>query len=177
MSPLTDKQKRDLENLRDAWQAEDQPFTASESGAHLSGAVHDILHAFGVEWDHQAEDYRFPWERAPRSSRSASMVETFGILYGVRPNLVATAGDANAVLEKFNSVYDRTMRRFELHRIEDKSGVSGTGVVAEGLEFSDGHACLRWKTQFRSTAIYDSMKDVEAVHGHGGATKIVWVDE
>ena len=68
------------------------------------------------------------------------------------------------------------MRRFELHRIEDKTGVSGTGVVAAGLTFSAGHACLRWKTQYRSTTIYDSMADVEAIHGHGGTTKIVWVD-
>lgn len=69
------------------------------------------------------------------------------------------------------------MRRFELHRVEDKTGVSGTGVVAEGIEFSDGYACLRWKTQFRSTTVYSSMKDVDAIHGHGGTTKIVWVDQ
>lgn len=98
------------------------------------------------------------------------MAEGFRIAYGIQ-------SDVKDILKKANPVYEaRTMRRFELHRIEDKSGVSGTGVVAEGLEFSDGHACLRWKTQFRSTAIYASMKDVEAVHGHGGTTKIVWVD-
>jgi hypothetical protein len=28
------------------------------------------------------------------------------------------------------------MRRFELHRTEDLTGVSGTGVVAEGVKFT-----------------------------------------
>lgn len=96
------------------------------------------------------------------------MAEGFRIAYGIQ-------SDVKSILKKANPVYEaRTMRRFELHRVEDKTGVSGTGVIAEGLEFSDGHACLRWKTQYRSTTIYDSMKDVEAIHGHGGTTKIVW---
>lgn len=34
------------------------------------------------------------------------------------------------------------MRRFELHREEDVSGVSGTGVVAEGVAFSDGRVLM-----------------------------------
>lgn len=68
------------------------------------------------------------------------------------------------------------MRRFELHRVEDKTGVSGTGVIAEGVVFSDGTATLRWKTQYRSTGFYASVDDLEAIHGHGGTTKIVWLD-
>ena len=69
------------------------------------------------------------------------------------------------------------MRRFKLQRDTDESGVSGTGVVAEGVMFHDGTAALRWKTQFKSTAVYGSIQDVEAIHGHNGQTKIVWVDE
>lgn len=69
-----------------------------------------------------------------------------------------------------------TTRRFELHRETDVSGVSGTGAVAEGVEFSDGVAALRWRTEFTSTAIYASIAELEAIHGHGGATSIVWVD-
>lgn len=68
------------------------------------------------------------------------------------------------------------MRRFELYRDEDATGVSGTGVVAEGVEFWDGTAALRWRSQFTSTAIYRAMTDVEAIHGHAGLTRIVWVD-
>lgn len=61
---------------------------------------------------------------------------------------------------------------FRLHRLEDASGVSGTGVVAEGACFSDGTAVLRWCTKTRSTAVYASMLDLLAIHGHGGATEV-----
>lgn len=74
------------------------------------------------------------------------------------------------------SVYAGYMRRFELYRNEDQTGVSGTGVVAEGVEFSDGTACLRWRTRFSSTAIYSSMLDIIQIHGHSGATKVIWMD-
>lgn len=69
------------------------------------------------------------------------------------------------------------MRRFELHRDEDETGVSGTGVVAQGVHFSDGPVALRWIVGVhRSTVVWPSMEAVDAVHGHGGRTRIVWVD-
>ncbi len=40
------------------------------------------------------------------------------------------------------------MKKFWLKRIEDVSQVSGTGIVAEGIIFSDGVAVLRWLTAF-----------------------------
>lgn len=67
-------------------------------------------------------------------------------------------------------------RRFVLVRSEDVSGSSGTGRVADGIEFRDGTAVIRWNTDKSSTAVYESVEDVEAIHGHGGATKIEWVD-
>jgi hypothetical protein len=68
------------------------------------------------------------------------------------------------------------MRLFELHRDHDVSGVSGTGVVAEGVEFSDGTCVVRWVTDRGSTVVWRSIDDVEAIHGHGGATRVVWVE-
>lgn len=67
-------------------------------------------------------------------------------------------------------------RRFELHRDYDESGVSGVGMVAEGVSFADGTAALRWTSAYRSTAVYASMADLEKIHGHNGATRVVWVD-
>lgn len=58
----------------------------------------------------------------------------------------------------------------------DETGVSGTGTIAEGVEFHDGTAALRWRSEFKSTAVYASMADVEAIHGHNGQTKVVWLD-
>lgn len=68
------------------------------------------------------------------------------------------------------------LRRFELHRHEDETGISGTGVIAEGISFSDGTAALRWKSKLKSTAVYGSMDDVEKIHGHDGKTEIVYLD-
>lgn len=69
------------------------------------------------------------------------------------------------------------MRRFILQREHDESGVSGTGVVAEGVELTCGKAILTWLGPQGAVAVYDSMKNVEAVHGHEGKTKIVWLDK
>jgi hypothetical protein len=65
------------------------------------------------------------------------------------------------------------VREFHLDRVEDVSGVSGISVVAEGVIFTDGRVAMRWLTGVRSTAVYDSIEDVEAIHGHEGRTRIV----
>lgn len=67
-------------------------------------------------------------------------------------------------------------RRFFLLRIEDVSGVSGTGKVAEGVEFENGMVALSFSSAYPHTNVYANMRAVEEVHGHEGATKIVFVD-
>ena len=68
------------------------------------------------------------------------------------------------------------MRMFELHRDEDETGISGTGVVAQGVEFDDGPVALRWIVgEHRSTVIWQCIEAVEVIHGHNGRTRIVWV--
>ena len=69
------------------------------------------------------------------------------------------------------------MRTFILYRVTDVSGVSGTGVVAEGVEFTDGVCVCRWMTDTATTTVYDSIQDVEAIHGHDGATKIIFEED
>ncbi len=68
-------------------------------------------------------------------------------------------------------------RRFVLVRDRDVTGVSGTGTVADGVAWSDGAAALRWRGRWRSTGVYASMADLEAIHGHEGATRIEWLDD
>jgi hypothetical protein len=68
------------------------------------------------------------------------------------------------------------LRRFYLHRVLDETGTSGVGVVAEGVEFSDGSICLRWLSETPSFVLYTSAEDVLKVHGHGGNTEIFWRD-
>lgn len=68
------------------------------------------------------------------------------------------------------------MRIFRLERDIDVSGVSGTGVVARGVEFPDGTVALRWLGADPSTVFWASIDAAERIHGHGGATRVVWDD-
>lgn len=71
---------------------------------------------------------------------------------------------------------DVTMRRFVLERLEDVSGTSGIGVVAEGVEFSNGQVVLHWISQLESIEMCASMKVMEKIHGHEGRTVVRWFD-
>ncbi len=70
------------------------------------------------------------------------------------------------------------MRRFYLIRHEDMDPdhISGTGIIAEGVVFEDGIVAMRWKTRWKSTAIYESVEDLTAIHGHGGKTALQFID-
>lgn len=68
-------------------------------------------------------------------------------------------------------------RRFYLYRREDVTGISGTGTVAEGVEFGDGTAAMRWCTDVASTCVYDSVAAIDKIHGHGGSTVVMWLDD
>ena len=87
---------------------------------------------------------------------------------------------------------EREFRRFELHRQVDHTGMSGTGVVADGVQYADRHILvfpdngelelpsgwvrLVWRGEFSSTVIWSSVEHLLHIHGHGGATFVVWLD-
>lgn len=70
-------------------------------------------------------------------------------------------------------------RPFALRRVVDETGVSGTGIVATGCEFDDGVVALRWRTEWPTSVVFHDrgMEAVEAVHGHGGKTEVVWLSD
>lgn len=78
------------------------------------------------------------------------------------------------------------MRRFLLERVDDESGVSGTGWVAEGIQFTNGICALTWRVlsgrpiavgDWSSVAVYPSQACLEEIHGHNGKTVVRWIDE
>lgn len=78
------------------------------------------------------------------------------------------------------------IRRFKLVRDEDESGVSGTGVVAVGVQFPSGYCEMEWlnndnnnvDTKMNGHASYPGgVEDLLEVHGHGGRTRVEWVDD
>jgi hypothetical protein len=68
-------------------------------------------------------------------------------------------------------------RTFILLRHEDVHEQSGEGVVAEGVQFSDGTCAMRWRTTTASTCLYNSVEDVQELHGHEGRSELLWCDE
>jgi len=82
---------------------------------------------------------------------------------------------------------DTLPRRFELLRIEDPSGTSGTGVVATGIAYPDGAVHMQWQnesnddlnTDSNGVAFKPASDGVAAtleIHGHGDRTVIRWID-
>lgn len=85
------------------------------------------------------------------------------------------------------------VRRFELHRDVDVTGVSGEGVVADGIEYfkslditwpdglntllPSGWVRIVWRGQRPSTVLWPSAQMAMEVHGHGGHTRLVWLDD
>jgi hypothetical protein len=70
----------------------------------------------------------------------------------------------------------RVPKVFFLVRHTDVSGVSGTGVVAEGTEWTDGSVSLRWRSEHASTTFYEAgVRAVLAVHGHRGASELIYL--
>ena len=82
---------------------------------------------------------------------------------------------ASDVVERFGSVPDEP-RTFDLVRYHDVSGVSGEGIVAQGVQFDDGQVALQWPQPNRSVAVWDSVDRMLAVHGHNGLTVVRFHD-
>lgn len=80
-------------------------------------------------------------------------------------------------MPKIPTVKTSTARLFVLDRKVDATGTSGTGIVAEGVRFSNGKVALHWLSHFGAVNVYDSMEVCEALHGHGGNTVVVWANE
>lgn len=68
------------------------------------------------------------------------------------------------------------VRPFTLYRREDPSGVSGTGVVADGAVFrDDGRVVVKWRNSANPYPLpFPSIEALLAVHGHGGKTQVHW---
>ena len=82
-------------------------------------------------------------------------------------------------MELTGGTFREAPRRFYLLRRRDDSGVSGTGVVAMGVEFECGKAVTCWCSEgsdIHQVSVWDSIDQVRRIHGHNGATEIRWVD-
>jgi len=67
------------------------------------------------------------------------------------------------------------MKYFVLERFEDVSGISGLGIIAEGIIFSDGTVAYRWLSDIATTVLADNIDIVEKLHGHDGKTALRYI--
>ena len=60
----------------------------------------------------------------------------------------------------------RGIRSFTVYRDDDESGISGTGVVIEGVKLATGQAVIHWlyPPPRGGIAVFDSMDDFIKVH-------------
>ena len=75
----------------------------------------------------------------------------------------------------------RGIETFTVCRQSDESGISGTGVVIEGVLFATGHVILHWLTPAPrgSISVFDSLNDFRKIHSDPHPTNktiITWAD-
>lgn len=68
------------------------------------------------------------------------------------------------------------MRRFTLQRDVDESGLSGTGEVAEGVQFWNGQVAITWISPLTAVSVFPSLDVFERVHVRT-AGSIHWIDK
>jgi hypothetical protein len=69
------------------------------------------------------------------------------------------------------------LRRFALVRLHDATGVSGTGVVASGVQFPSGLAVMQWAPPRQGVVFQpEGVAALLEIHGHGNGTIVHWID-
>lgn len=74
-----------------------------------------------------------------------------------------------------------TARRFVVQRNADPSGVSGTGIMLDGIVWPDGTVSTHWRDPNGegawSNVFWPNLAAAESKHCYGGHSSIVWVDD
>lgn len=74
------------------------------------------------------------------------------------------------------------MRTFSLWKFAYDAEVTRVETVAEGVIFTNGKVVIGGREDcslrgMTSVTVYDSMEDMEKVHGHNGDTKVMFFTE
>ena len=73
------------------------------------------------------------------------------------------------------------IRTFTIYRTSDETGVSGDGIIIEGVVLATGQAIIHWLTPFPrgSIAVFDSLDDFTKIHinPHPGNKTIITFED
>lgn len=78
-----------------------------------------------------------------------------------------------------NHSQEQMMKRFQLNRWDDESGISGTGVVLRGVIMPSGKVVIEWREPMTTITIYENIDMFRKIHvdSHPGCSEIQWIDE
>ena len=163
----------------------------SPVGNDKSRAIVDIrewhedgrIHFFGDKLQPGGNDYPVLKELTEKDSYNQvkSYEDTWELLKDEKP-VKKVETDAEALKPKPPTKFaPRGIETFTICRQGDESGVSGTGVVIEGVQYATGQVVLHWLTPFPkgSIAIFESIEDFKRVHVNphpSNKTIITWSD-
>jgi len=139
------------------------------------------IHFFGDRLQPGGNDYPVLKELTEKDSydQVETYEDTWRILSNDEPK---SETDAETLKPKPSiKLAPRGIDTFTVCRQSDESGISGTGVVIEGVEYATGQVVLHWLTPFPkgSIAIFESIEDFKRVHVNPHPTNktiITWSD-
>lgn len=82
----------------------------------------------------------------------------------------------SAWLDRIKNKNQSLLKYFVLNRKVDISGKSGTGIVAIGVILPSGKCVLEWLGSEITETIFESVEQIERIHGHGGLTAVEYVN-
>lgn len=163
----------------------------SPEGNDKSGAILDIrewhedarIHFFGDKLQPGGNDYPVLKELTEKDSYNQvkNYEDTWELLKDEEP-VKKVETNAEALKPKPSvKLAPRGIETFTICRQSDESGISGTGVVIEGVEYATGQVVLHWLSPFPkgSIAIFESIEDFKRVHVNPHPTNktiITWSD-
>ncbi len=89
---------------------------------------------------------------------------------------VTTKTNTGNLVQYYTIIPKTKALRFILNRVDDETGVSGTGHIADGVQFENMKCSLCWRVEYSSIAVYDNIEILMKIHGHNGKTVLEWID-
>jgi len=141
------------------------------------------IHFFGDKLQPGGNDYPVLKELTEKDSydQVKSYEDTWELLKKESPPKKVETDAEDLKPKPSSKLAPRGIETFTICRQSDESGISGTGVVIEGVEYATGQVVLHWLSPFPkgSIAIFESLTDFKRVHVNPHPTNktiITWSD-
>lgn len=88
----------------------------------------------------------------------------------------ATLSEKVAMLEREELLLQVPARRFVIDRATDVTGISGTGIILYGVEWTADGPCDVYWLKTKTTGQYPSLQCVKATHCYNNNARIIFLD-